>query len=120
MLDGRTRYDARERSRRLLAHHQRDVAVAEVLASVVHDAVEHGRGAPFRAALAAWGSLREEPFPYGEMDLQRATSTLTRLADAFAHLPPGVGLRFEWPRRLTAGAAPAPRPRSRRVPRRTR
>lgn len=119
VVEGRCRYDARERSRRLLAFHERDIAIAEVLSGVVHDAVEHARPLPFRTARAAWGSVREEPFPYGEMDLQRATSTLTRLADAFAHLPPGVGLRFEWPRRLTAAEAPRavrrPRPGPRRV-----
>jgi hypothetical protein len=120
VIEGRCRYDARERSRRLLAFHERDITVAEVLSAVVHGAVEHRRAAPVQAALAAWGSLREEPFPYGEMDLQRATSTLTRLADAFAHLPSGVGLRFEWPRRLTAVAAPRARPRSQPGPRRAR
>lgn len=120
VVDGRSRYDARERSRRLLAAHERDIAIAESLSSVVHDAVEHGRPTPFRAALDAWGSLREEPFPYAEMDVQRATSTLTRLADAWLHLPPGTGLRFEWPRRLTAAAAPRARPRPRPGPRRVR
>lgn len=120
VVEGRCRYDARERSHRLLEFHQRDIAAAEVLAGVVHDAVEHGRPAPWRAAITAWGTVREEPFPYREMDLQRATSTLTRLADAFTHLPPGIGLRFEWPRRLTAAEAPRARPRSRPGPRRAR
>lgn len=120
VVDGRSRYDARERSRRLLAAHERDIAIAEVLASVVHDAVEHGRPTPLRAARDAWRSLRDEPFPYAEIDVQRATSTLTRLADAWTHLPPDTGLRFEWPRRLTAAAAPPARPRPRPGPRRVR
>ncbi|GHF75934.1 hypothetical protein GCM10017566_57220 [Amycolatopsis bartoniae] len=120
VLEGRLRYDAKERSRRLIAGHARDIAVAEVLSAVVHDAVEHERPTPFAAARAAWGSLREEPFPYEETDVQRATSTLRRLGDAWVHLPAGTGLRFDWPRRLTAAAVPPARPRSRRAPRRVR
>ncbi|WP_236791611.1 hypothetical protein [Amycolatopsis sp. GM8] len=117
VLDGRTRHDAAARSRRLIACHERDIAIAELLSGIVHDTVEHHRPSAFAAARAGWASVREDPFPYGEMDLQRATSTLTRLADAFAHLPPGTGLRFEWPRRLTAVAVPTTRPRSRPGPR---
>ncbi|WP_091516585.1 hypothetical protein [Amycolatopsis sacchari] len=120
VLDGRQRYDARERGRRLIAGHARDIGVAELLAWVVHEAVEHGTGNPFLAARDAWGTLREDPFPYDETDLQRATSTLRRLGDAWLNLPPGDGLRFSWPRRLTAPAVPPARPRPRRVPRRVR
>lgn len=128
VVAGRSRYDARERSRRLLAAHAGEIAVAEILSAVVHRAVEqavehdieHRGPAPYPEAVAAWGVLREDPFPYTEMDVQRATSTLTRLADAWLHLPPHEGLRFDWPRRLTAAPPPRPKPPRRPGSRRVR
>lgn len=120
VVAGRVRYDARERSRRLLAAHAGEIAVAETLSGVVHHAVEHGERVTYRQAAEAWGVLREEPFPYTEMDVQRATSTLTRLADAWTHLPPHEGLRFDWPKWLTATPPPKPRPPRRPGSRRVR
>ncbi|TNC22662.1 hypothetical protein [Amycolatopsis alkalitolerans] len=120
VIDGRARYDAAEHGRRVIACHEREIAIAEMLSGAVHGAVEQGRAGAFSAARAGWESVREDPFPYTEMDIQRATSTLTRLADAFAHLPRGTGLRFEWPRRLTAAAAPKGRSQGRPGRRRAR
>ncbi|MTD59085.1 hypothetical protein [Amycolatopsis pithecellobii] len=120
VLEGRQRHDAAALSRQVIACHEREIGIAEALTGAVHATVEHGRHSAFPAARDAWASVREEPFPYTEMDLQRATSALTRLADAFTHLPAATGLRFEWPRRLTAAAVPTTRPRSQPGRRRVR
>lgn len=120
VVAGRLEHDAKTRSEAILRANREGLAIAESLAGVMHDAVEYQRNVPLRAAREAWGVISEEPFPYGECELRRVYSTLTRLADAFAHLQPGEGLKFEWPRRLTAAGAPVSVPRQRHAPRRVR
>ncbi|KAA9151201.1 hypothetical protein FPZ12_039365 [Amycolatopsis acidicola] len=120
VVSGTLRHDAKARSQAILRANRTGIALAESLAGVLHDAVEHHRIAPLTEAREAWGVLSEHPFPYGECEIRRAHSTLTRLAAAWTHLPPGEGLKFEWPRRLTASGAPVSVPRQRQAPRRVR
>lgn len=100
VLAGRERHDAGDRSSRLLAANKSELGVAEVLAGVVHDAVEDGRVATALAdARRVWGVLRAEPFPWTESQLTAAIEQLTRLAadydrDGLVHL--------DWPDRLTS------------------
>src|SRR4029453_5255316 len=46
VLAGRERHDAADRSVRLLAANKSPLGIAEVMAAVVHDAVEHGPAGP--------------------------------------------------------------------------
>jgi hypothetical protein len=99
VLAGRERPDAADRSSRLLAANKAELGVAEVLAGVVHDAVEDGRTATAVAdARRVWGILSAEPFPWTESRLTAAIEQLTRLAadydrDGLVHL--------DWPDSLT-------------------
>lgn len=115
VLAGRERHDAADRSTRLLAANKSALGVAEVLAGVVHDAVEDGRAATALAdARRVWGILSAEPFPWTESQLTAAIEQLTRLSadydrDGLVHL--------DWPDGLTS---PVPQRPERRRGRRGR
>jgi hypothetical protein len=98
VLSGRLRYDARQRSQRILRANGRGIGMAEVLAGVVHHAVEERiPGFVVPAARAAWASLREEPFPYPATELRAAVRTLGELGERWAGLGAGEPLPFDWP-----------------------
>lgn len=115
VLAGRPRHDAADRSARLLAANKASLGLAEVMAGVVHDAVEYGRPATVLAdAQRVWGALSTEPFPWEESRLKAAIEALTGLAadydrDGLVHV--------DWPDRLTS---PIPERHERRRGRRGR
>lgn len=110
VLDGRPRHDAAARSRRILRANAKRITVAEVMAGVVHRAVESGRdGVPLGEARRAWGSVSEEPFPWTAEEVARTTGALRALARQFASLAPGESMEFDWPDRLIAPVPAAPR-----------
>jgi hypothetical protein len=100
VLAGRLRHDAADRSSRLLEANKSTLGVAEVMAAVVHDAVEYDRAATaLPDARRVWGVLSGDPFPWSEQDLTDAIDQLARLAtdydrDGLVHL--------EWPDRLAS------------------
>src|SRR5262245_18930486 len=80
VVAGRKRPHAQQRSEQLLRDNKKSLAVAEVLAGVVHDAVERGdRGDLYLQARGAWGVLHEEPFPYSPAALDAAADALADL-----------------------------------------
>jgi hypothetical protein len=94
VVSGRPRHDAKQRSERLLRENGRAIGVAEVLAGVVHEAVEHrDRSELFQRARGAWGVRHEEPFPYPDAALTAAADTLEELAARWT----GPTLEVEWP-----------------------
>jgi hypothetical protein len=113
VVAGRPRHDAADRSRRLLAANKRALGVAEMLAGVVHAAVEHGRTAAIEGdARRAWGMFGTEPFPWTTLTLTAAVDRLAALTTGFARTGE---LTFTWPDRLTSRVpAPAPTHRGRR------
>ncbi|GIM91054.1 hypothetical protein [Paractinoplanes toevensis] len=116
VVGGKPRHDAADRSRRLLAANKRPLGVAEVLAGVVHDAVEHGRPAvPPELARGSWGIFSSDPFPWSPAQLSGAVRRLAGLAAEFERS--GGALEFAWPDRLTS---PVPAPAAPRRGRRGR
>ena len=69
LVNARQRYDAQVRSRAVLRVHGSELSLAEALSGVVHDAVEEGvdLGTGYRRLRGAWGALRPEPCPYGDL-----------------------------------------------------
>ncbi|MET0415118.1 MAG: hypothetical protein ABW022_03745 [Actinoplanes sp.] len=115
VLAGRVRHDADDRSTRLLEANKDALGVAEVMAGVVHDAVENGTTATAMAeAQRVWGLQNGEPFPWTEAHLTAAFDALTRLAAVYER----DGLVYvDWPETLTS---PVPERQERRWGRRGR
>jgi hypothetical protein len=104
VISGHPRHDAVERSKRLLVANKQTLGIAEVLAGVVHDAVEHGEKDTLDRARRSWGIFATEPFPWTAQQMAGAVSLLTEFAVEFEALGK---LSFTWPDRLTS-AIPAP------------
>ncbi|HET9142265.1 hypothetical protein [Actinophytocola sp.] len=101
VVSGGRRHDARQRSEKILRANtaSRALTVAEVLAAVVHDAVESGkRGDLHGWARRHWGSVRQEPFPYTAAQLAAARRLLEELAARWAELPAEGELEVDWRR----------------------
>ena len=98
VVSGRPRHDAAERSKRLLAANKRPLGTAELLAGVVHDAVEHG-ATPYERARRSWGVLSTDPFPWTDQELDAAVAVLAELSVEFE----ATGkVSFTWPDRLVS------------------
>jgi hypothetical protein len=108
VVSGRTRHDARQRSARLLKENTRSLGLAELLAWVVHEAVERrDRTDMVQRARGGWGIMHADPFPY-------PPETLTAAADALEELVAGwTGRRLEvewFSRREPSAGRRGPRP----------
>jgi len=118
VVAGRPRHDAAARSGRILATNRRALTLAELMAGVLHRAVEGNAG--IRAtddARRNWGSLRQDPFPWTDEQVITAGDALRDLAGRWATLGAGDGLEFRWPDRLIAPVPPeTTRRRSARQP----
>jgi hypothetical protein len=102
LVSGRPGHDAAARSARVLTANKRSLTVAELMAGVVHDAVEHPGGRhPGRAARHDWGIVREEPFPWTDADVAAAVDELREQGRRWANLRPSGTLELSWP--ATAG-----------------
>jgi hypothetical protein len=100
VAEGRPRHNAKTRSDRILRAAKRSIGVAEVMAGVVHEAVERRLPAPPRKAREGWGVLEQDQFPWTDADIIRATDALRALDGRWqASLDP---LGFEWPDSLRA------------------
>jgi hypothetical protein len=115
VLAGRIKHDAEDRSTRLLEANKSALGIAEVMAAVVHDAVEYRRaGTALADAERVWGVLSAEPFPWNGAVLTAAIGALTELAadydrDGLVHV--------DWPDDLSS---PVPERHERRRGRRGR
>jgi hypothetical protein len=110
VVRGRPRHDAAERSKRLLHGNRRALGLAEVMAGVVHDAVERSTGDGVAAlARRAWSSASADPFPWTDRHLVEAVEQLTALTAEY--LRTGE-VEVSWPD--TSSAAVPSRPGVRR------
>ena len=99
---GKKRHDAKIRSTRILKA-AKNIGVSEVISGVIHEAVEKDRATPYALVREAWGITQQDPCPYLDTDLDRATETLRELSHRWqANSDPLV---FPWPKRLQAADA---------------
>jgi hypothetical protein len=71
-----------------------------VLSGILHEAVEKHQATPYARAREAWWIVQQDPYPYRDADLDRATKTLRELGEQWqASSEP---LEFTWPERLRA------------------
>jgi hypothetical protein len=104
VVSGKPRHDAVARSKRLLRSNSRALTRAEVMAGVVHDAVEHhGEVDGATKGRIDWAIVHPGPFPWPPEQIDRAVHMLGEIA---AQWERDGTLRFDWPDRLTS-AVPA-------------
>jgi hypothetical protein len=100
VVGGRPRHDAAARSKRILRANARALTTAEVMAGVVHDAVEYGPGSdPHTKGRVDWAIVHPEPFPWSADRIDEAVRHLTDLA---GELERTGAVAVLWPDRLTS------------------
>lgn len=109
-LEGKTRYDAKVRSDRILKA-AKGVGISEAIAAVIHEAVEKRRPAPYAEVRESWGVISQDPCPYSDEEIDRATTVLRELGDQWSASP--EPLEFPWPARLVASDPKRTRVRAR-------
>jgi hypothetical protein len=115
LVGGRPRHDAAQRSRLLLDAHKRTLTLAEMMAGVVHRAVEADQGELVPALVReAWSSYDGSAVPWTDAQIGSAVTGLLDLAGEWeAH----GAVRATWPEDLVA---PMPEPHGVRRGRRGR
>jgi hypothetical protein len=117
VVSGPRRHDERQRSARIIRAHtaSRALTTAELLASVLHDAVETGRRGDLHGwARRYWGVVRQEPFPYPPAALAAARTLLEELTAQWEALPVDGELEVPWHRAPAPAAGRASRRSTRR------
>ncbi|WIM93712.1 hypothetical protein ACTOB_005698 [Actinoplanes oblitus] len=100
VVGGKPRHDAAARSKRLLDAHRDTLTMAELLAGVVHRAVEDGSADKTPAMVRdAWRSLGTGPFPWTDDHVEDAVRLLTELT---VEWQARGTVRVTWPEHLTA------------------
>ncbi|BCJ40265.1 hypothetical protein GCM10010168_31230 [Actinoplanes ianthinogenes] len=100
VVGGKPRHDAAARSKRLLDAHRETLSLAELLAGVVHRAVEDGSTEKTPAMVRdAWQSMGTGPFPWTDEHVEDAVRILTELTGEWE--AQGT-VRVTWPDHLTA------------------
>jgi hypothetical protein len=100
LISGKPRHDAAQRSRQLLDEHKRMLTTAELLAGVVHRAVESDEAERAPALVReAWVSFDGTDFPWTDAQVSDAVTALLELAVEWeAH----GAVRATWPDDLVA------------------
>ena len=98
-IEGKARYDAKVRSDRILKA-AKGVGISEAIAAVIHEAVEKRRPTPYAEVRESWGVISQDPCPYPNEDIDRATTVLRELGEQWSATP--EPLQFPWPTRLRA------------------
>jgi hypothetical protein len=98
-IEGKKRHDAKVRSARILKAAQ-NLGWTEAISAVIHKAVETRRPTPYAQAREAWGIAAQDPYPYLDEDIRRATTTLRELGEQWS--ASSEPLEFPWPDRLRA------------------
>lgn len=99
VIDGKQRYDAGERSKRILKANRAALVLAELMAGVVHGAVEQDTDRDVCAeARRAWASVTVDPFPWTDQQLVAAVSRLTELAATYQR---DGAVQAAWPDNLS-------------------
>jgi hypothetical protein len=105
VVGGKPRHDSADRSKRLLAANKTSIGIAEVMAGVLHHAVEHEQpGTACEHAKRSWGVFSAEPVPWSADQLAAAVRLLAELTMRFER---DGTLEFAWPDRLTSEVPPA-------------
>lgn len=101
---GKLRYDAKQRSKRILDANKRTLGMAEVLVGGIHWAVEQrlATTAAVRNTREHWASLSAEPVPFPDEAIGRAVDILRDLATGWPNVGADSGLEFQWPAKLIA------------------
>ncbi|GAA4586260.1 hypothetical protein BJY16_007845 [Actinoplanes octamycinicus] len=100
VVGGKPRYDAAARSKRLLDAHRQTLTMAELLAGVVHRAVEDGSPDQTPAMVReAWQSLGSGPFPWTDQHVEDAVRILAELT---VEWEAQGAVRVTWPDHLAA------------------
>ncbi|MFD7158819.1 hypothetical protein ACFV9C_29760 [Kribbella sp. NPDC059898] len=98
-IEGKPRYDAKIRSDRILKA-AKGVGVSEAIAAVIHEAVEKRLPTPYAQVRESWGVISQDPCPYRDEHIERATTTLRELGEQWSTSPDP--LEFPWPPKLRA------------------
>ncbi|MEU4692869.1 hypothetical protein [Actinoplanes sp. NPDC023714] len=100
LVSGKPRHDAALRSRRLLEAHKRALTMAELIAGVVHRAVEEDEAGRAPVLVReAWVSFDGTECPWTDAQVTEAVTTLAELAEEWeAH----GAVRATWPDDLVA------------------
>jgi hypothetical protein len=109
VVSGRQRHHAAQRSKQILRANKRALTTAELLAGVLHQAVEGPKIDPVAQARHDWGILHEKPFPWRDDQVLKAVATLRELADRWSELGQEETLEFVWPDRLVKLSGVGPR-----------
>jgi hypothetical protein len=109
-IEGKARYDAKVRSARILKA-ARGVGISEAIAAVIHDAVEKRLPTPYAEVRESWGVISQDPCPYPDEDIDRATTVLRELGAQWS--ASSEPLEFPWPARLRATDPKSTRVRAR-------
>jgi hypothetical protein len=109
VVGGRPRHDAVARSKQILRANARALTTAEVMAGVVHDAVEHAPDVDVNAkGRIDWAIVHPEPFPWPPEQIDHAVRLLTDLAGEWRR---DGTVQITWPDRLTSPVPDEPRVR---------
>ena len=98
-IEGKTRYDAKVRSARILKA-AKGIGISEAIAAVIHAAVEHRLPTPYADVHESWGVISQDPCPYPDASIDRATTVLRELDEQWTTSP--EPLEFPWPTKLRA------------------
>jgi hypothetical protein len=105
VLSGRPRHDAAARSRLVLDGCKQSLGLAELLAGMVHHAVETGIPGQAPALVRkAWGALETGEPPWPDERVAEAARVLSELA---ADFEAAGSVRVTWPDHLIAATPPA-------------
>jgi hypothetical protein len=107
VVAGRPRHDARARSDRVMKAYGGSITTAELLAGVVHRAVESGQWGDLHQQLTrAWGSVESDPFPWSVETVRVAGETLREHDQRWQLVPVGCAMEFHWPDSLVRPVPP--------------
>ncbi len=98
-IEGKKRHDAKVRSARILKA-AKGVGISEAIAAVIHEAVEKRQPTPYAEVRESWGVISQDPCPYLDEDIERATTVLRELGEQWG--ASSEPLEFPWPARLCA------------------
>jgi hypothetical protein len=101
-IEGKSRHDAKVRSARIVKAAQ-NLGWTETISAVIHKAVETRRPTPYTQAREGWGVSNQDPYPYLDEDIRRATTTLRELDEQWS--VSSEPLEFLWPEGLRAADA---------------
>jgi hypothetical protein len=111
VVSGRTKHDAAARSKRILDANKHALTRAEIMAGVLHAAVEGtATRSPGPAARHDWGIVSQDPFPWTDAQVNAAVEVLREVMRAWER---DNTVDFFWPDRLVkpvpAAAGGSPR-----------